>query len=310
MRDRQFDTFVRSFGTSGNRRHMIAAVVGGLFAFRGAAGKAAQPGPASCAAEGDVCTLLYGCCEGLTCATSAINPSYGVCIPGDGGMVTTGTALVLPFDEGDGTATQTQTTTTTTTTSTTSTTDPQAERQAKLQEKRTRRKSRQNTQQDRRQLHRTELEDRREAHQGPNVGFEMINADNSIDAEILRVTNRDSVGAYVVGLEPLRFTSVSKMLDAYVYISPGSSHIFRSGRTPIVPEPSYVTTWTDQEICVDDRIDGFIVRVAFSSTGSAKQYRLMCDGTLRSDNRRNKNKDSHNDKHKQRNKHKSRGKGK
>ncbi|MFN8592924.1 MAG: hypothetical protein U0031_15820 [Thermomicrobiales bacterium] len=309
MRDRQFDAFVRSFGASGNRRQIIAVVVGGLFALQRVTTEAAQPGPASCAAEGDVCTLLYGCCEGLTCATSAINPSYGVCVPGSGGMVTTGTALVLPFDEGDGTTTQTQTTTTTTT-STTSTTDPKAERQAQLQEKRTRRKSKQNTQQDRRQLHRTELNDRREAHQGPKVDFEVLNADNSFDAELVRVTNRDDVGAYVTNLEPMRFASISAMLDGYVYISAGTSHIFRSGRTALIPEPSNVTTWTSEEICKDDSLDGFIFSVSFSSTGSAREYRLMCDGTLRSGDNHRKNKQSQGDKSKRRKHQKSRGKGK
>ena len=32
---------------------------------------------------GAVCTHRKGCCEGLVCATSHINPNYQVCIPGE-----------------------------------------------------------------------------------------------------------------------------------------------------------------------------------------------------------------------------------
>ena len=39
----------------------------------------------------------FGCCDGLTCATSAINTSYGICVPGEGGMISTGTGLISPF---------------------------------------------------------------------------------------------------------------------------------------------------------------------------------------------------------------------
>ena len=55
---------------------------------------------ATCGAAGAVCPHLKGCCEGLVCATSHINPTYGVCITGEGEHLAVTTQLVVPASDG------------------------------------------------------------------------------------------------------------------------------------------------------------------------------------------------------------------
>ena len=43
--------------------------------------------------------MIKGCCSGLVCTTSHINPNYGVCIPGEGEHLTVTTQLVVPGDD-------------------------------------------------------------------------------------------------------------------------------------------------------------------------------------------------------------------
>src|SRR5215218_2587173 len=58
----------------------------------------AQRQAPTCGAEGEVCTHLAGCCAGLVCATSMINTTYGICIPGEGDVAAVTRALVTPGD--------------------------------------------------------------------------------------------------------------------------------------------------------------------------------------------------------------------
>src|SRR5687768_1567619 len=121
----KLDRLARAFAKTSSRRWLLAlvGVIMGMLSQRVARG--AQLGPATCGKEGAVCTLLSGCCDGLTCATSAINTSYGICVPGEGGMVSTGTTLISPFSE---TAVD-EVSALVETASTAPTTDPQAERE-------------------------------------------------------------------------------------------------------------------------------------------------------------------------------------
>jgi hypothetical protein len=136
MESERFDRIVRLFARGGSRRRLLAAA-GALLALPSRRVWAAQA-PASCAATGDVCTMLLGCCSGLTCATSAINPSYGVCVPGEGGMVTTGTSLVLPFAEDDAEAAQAVVDAAASSTDPTAAAELEAERDAQEAERETR----------------------------------------------------------------------------------------------------------------------------------------------------------------------------
>ena len=44
--------------------------------------------------------MIKGCCDGLVCATSLINPNYGVCISGEGDQVAVTSQLVVPESDG------------------------------------------------------------------------------------------------------------------------------------------------------------------------------------------------------------------
>jgi len=57
---------------------------------------AGQLQPPSCGVEGGACTQLLGCCDGLVCATSYVNTSYGICVPGEGEMLPVSPTLVTP----------------------------------------------------------------------------------------------------------------------------------------------------------------------------------------------------------------------
>jgi hypothetical protein len=80
MTDRPFDCFARFFSGTTSRRQVLAAL-GALAVARPQSTQATtQLEVATCGEEGAVCTCLKGSCAGLVCATSHINPNYGVCI--------------------------------------------------------------------------------------------------------------------------------------------------------------------------------------------------------------------------------------
>jgi hypothetical protein len=99
MTDHPFDRLTRRLSGTRSRRQALAAL-GALAAARLQPTQAAtQLQAATCGAAGAVCTHLKGCCEGLVCATSHINPNYGVCIAGEGEHLAVTTQLVVPGDD-------------------------------------------------------------------------------------------------------------------------------------------------------------------------------------------------------------------
>ena len=99
MNGTTFDQFARALSALTSRRGLVAAV-GALMALRRQPLQAASQLQApSCSAEGEVCTHLLGCCDGLVCATSYINTSYGICVSGEGDMLAVSTSLVTPGSE-------------------------------------------------------------------------------------------------------------------------------------------------------------------------------------------------------------------
>src|SRR5215208_1721238 len=158
MDDAKFDRLARAFDMSGTRRWLIA-LVGAVFGFlRRKAASASQLGPPTCGDQGAVCTLLSGCCDGLTCATSAINTSYGICVPGEGGMVSTGTTLISPFSD---TAVE-EISGLVQTASTAPTTDLQAEREARAAEIRARKDAKRSKRQTRSDTKRSNQQTRKD----------------------------------------------------------------------------------------------------------------------------------------------------
>src|SRR5918993_5607740 len=176
MDDAKLGRLARAFGTALNRRRMVVLIsaLTGLLGQRAARGF--QLGPATCSEQGAVCTLISGCCDGLTCVTSAINTSYGLCVPGHGGMVSTGTTLISPFSE---TAVE-EVSALVETASTAPTTDPHADREARIAEIRARkdaksskRKTRLDTKRSNQQTRKDEQQDRRlDAREAEEDAFE------------------------------------------------------------------------------------------------------------------------------------------
>ena len=100
MTDHPFDRLARRFAGITSRRQALAAL-GALAAARLHLTQAAsQLEVAGCGAAGAVCTMIKGCCDGLVCATSTINPNYGVCISGEGEQVAVTSQLVVPESDG------------------------------------------------------------------------------------------------------------------------------------------------------------------------------------------------------------------
>jgi len=99
MPDPPLDRLARWLSGSRSRRQVLAAL-GALAAARLHPNQAATLREvATCGAASAVCTMIKGCCSGLVCATSHINPNYGVCIPGEGEHLTVTTQLVVPGDD-------------------------------------------------------------------------------------------------------------------------------------------------------------------------------------------------------------------
>src|SRR4051812_11912240 len=174
----------RAFAKTVNRRMVVlGGTAMGTLGQREA--RAFQLGPATCREEGAVCTLVSGCCDALTCATSAINTSYGICVPGEGGMVSIGTTLISPFSETavDDVEALVQTA------STAPATDPKADRQDHLAEVRDRKDAAHTDQltrldtkradararKDQKQLEQQTSHDEKKAAHGPRVMFELTN---------------------------------------------------------------------------------------------------------------------------------------
>src|ERR671921_556281 len=99
MDDAKFDRLARAFAKTVSRRLTVALIGAAAGTFGQQAARGFQLGPTTCGEQGAVCTLVSGCCDGFTCVTSAIHTSYGICVPGEGGMVSSGTTLISPFSE-------------------------------------------------------------------------------------------------------------------------------------------------------------------------------------------------------------------
>src|SRR5215213_9598289 len=211
MDDAKFDRLALAFAKTLTRRQMVAMIGGAIGMLGQEAARGSPLAAATCGEQGAVCTLLSGCCDGLTCVTSAINTSYGICVPGEGGMVSTGTSLISPFSETaveevgalmqDAPAAPT--------------TDPKAEREAHLAEIRARKDAKQTRRQDRRDQKRLALDNRQEEHAsrrleareadevalGPQLQVELqfmqadgnsrLPGDQFVPIDVVRATKRD-----------------------------------------------------------------------------------------------------------------------
>jgi hypothetical protein len=100
MTDHPFDRLTRRLAGITSRRQGLAALGALAASCLHPTQAATQLEVAGCGAAGAVCTMIKGCCDGLVCATSMINPNYGVCIAGEGEQVAVTTQLVVPESDG------------------------------------------------------------------------------------------------------------------------------------------------------------------------------------------------------------------
>jgi hypothetical protein len=314
MDDAKFDRLARVFAKTVSRRQM-AAVIGAAIGVLGQQGtRGSQLAPATCGEQGAVCTLILGCCDGLTCVTSAVNTSYGICVPGDGGMVSTGTTLISPFSE---TAVE-DVSSLLETTSVTPATDPLAERQARIAETRARKDTRRTEQQTQldtnRAQRKTRLDTKRaavrsrkdekrnrqreardprdpeEAPSGPQLELTLLSreadGDSTTDGnqlvpiDVVRVTNRDDVNVLMTAIETLKGAfNRAELSTPQFTLSPGESYSFISGiRTDDAANAAHDKYhWLDKVAC-DGSIprQGYRVEAGFSRGAESHEFVVHC----------------------------------
>jgi hypothetical protein len=303
MNASNFDRFTRAFAQPASRRGLLA-FAGGVLALRRQQTDAAQLSPDSCASTGEVCTLLYGCCSGLSCATSAINPSYGVCIPGDGGTVSTGTSLVVPFDEGDGTAAQPAVDDT----STTTTTDPQAEREQRIAEKKARRDAHRNKVELRKDEQKDQRDEQQEKRKGPRLSIDLLFPEGTTE-EHLSIRNLSDDSVLLTKITTLSDSGDGSFLDEV--LSSDETHVLISGIPLETDVESNEFVWRNLEVC-NGQSDGFVLSASFSSEGLTKTFTIDCasgevDEDVSARRRKNKNGNNNNGKNRKRQRNKGRG---
>jgi hypothetical protein len=305
MNDAKFDRMARAFAMTVSRRWLVALAGAATGVLGQQAASGSQLGPATCGEQGAVCTLLSGCCDGLTCATSAINTSYGICVPGDGGMVSTGTTLISPFSE---TAVE-EVTALVQAVPAAPTTDPQAEREARIAEIRARKDAKRTKRKTRLDTHRTNVQTRKDANRtekrnrqleareaaelalGPQLQLELIlsNEDDSkttndptkVPVETVKVTNLDDVNIVLTRIEsllaPKDGISLTTSPSRFTLV-PGESYFFVSGLTT-ADATDQRFDWTTAIACNGSPGAGYLVKAAFSVNAENHDFAVLCEGS-------------------------------
>jgi hypothetical protein len=305
MHGKTFDRLTRSLSRHVDRRRMLA-IAGTLATLRAAPARAAQITPPACGEANAVCTTLAGCCDGLVCVTSAINTNYGVCVTGEGEMISGGTTLISPFSEtaaeeaaaiaADAPAASTTSTTTETTPEERRAaqqarredrrTDQQARQDARQTKRRTRRQDQRQARQDRRERRQDEKDarrqrkkDKKELRQGPKLKFEVTNQGGTTGKETLSVTNHDDVVVYVSRIESKLEPAISTLFAPPTSLGIGDKFLFFSGATSDFEGDR--VGWTSELICTGAEPDeGFVIYASFSTDAVNEEYTITCDGKV------------------------------
>ena len=303
MDDAKFDRLARAFAETLTRRRTVLLLSAATGMLGQEAARAFQFGSPTCGEQGAVCTLVSGCCDGLTCVTSAINTSYGICVPGDGGMVSTGTTLISPFSE---TAVE-DVGALMETASTTPAADPEADRQARAAEIRTRKKTRRaerrtrfdtkrasiRTRKDERRNQQGDAREAKETAGGPQLHLTLhfaevdpdsgVVGDPFVPVEVVRVTNRDDVDVVLTRIETIKGPPFGTNLAGSKFtLGPGASYALVSGlpSEDIANATKDQYRWSDKVMC-DETIQkqGYRVTAAFSRGGETHEFVVFCPKT-------------------------------
>ncbi len=285
-----FDSLTRRLGASSTRRGLVAfaAAVAGLSA-RG--GRAAQLSNGTCGVAGEVCTLLIGCCEGLTCATSTINTNYGVCVSGgSGGTMAVTDSIVAPAT----TETSTQMDAlaqevTASATASTTVTDPNADQQARRDARQSKRSTRHTTRKANHNTHQTNRQTRRDTHQlnaAPQLSLESVTGlgddDPGAATETVKVDNLDSATIVLSRVSSILDPTLVSTLS--VTITAGSSYLLESGTIPVddgdtaptAPDAAVATIWTEDAVCNGDTGAGYTIVAAQSTATTTHEFDVLC----------------------------------
>lgn len=272
----KFDRLARALSAIHTRRRMVAifGAAAGMMVQRIACGS--QLSPATCGEQGAVCTLVSGCCDGLTCVTSAINTSYGICVPGEGGMVSTGTTLISPFSE---TAVE-EVTALLEEAATAPSTDPRADRQARIDEIRARRDAKRAERQ-------TRLSTRRstthfpsvKAPSGPRLRLELTTSTKEAQVDTVEATNRGDTSIVLTRiaslLAPQDGTSLTTSPSTFT-LTPGERYFFVAGLT-VSDATNERFDWTNIAACDGSPGAGYLVQAAFTVDSKNKDFEILCE---------------------------------
>ena len=279
----QFDRIVRTLAGVRSRRHLLAAL-GAVVLPRTAPAHANQIEIPACAEAGSVCTLIRGCCSGLVCATSYINTGYGVCVTGEGGMLPVSADIVLPSSEGIEAELAQEVADVAA--SATTTTDPDADRQARIDAKRAKKDSRRTTRKTTNDTQRTTKDTRRTTrrlNEAPRISLELIQqvplhgTAPTGQPEMVRVQNHDDVGVVLSRIESMNQPHIVSTLS--VTIPAGGAYLLESGKYAPTPAPStsVATVWTRETVCP---VGGGVNLTANQSEGTqTHQFSVLCGAT-------------------------------
>jgi hypothetical protein len=309
MDDAKFDRLARAFAETLTRRRTVLLLSATPGMLGQDAARAFQLGPAICREEGAVCTVVSSCCDGLTCVTSAINTSYGICVPGDGGMVSSGTTLISPFSE---TAMEEASALMQAVASTPApapeaerqAADPESERQARAAdsvareetghiERKTRLATKRATLRTRKDEQRARQREDRESDEAatvPQLEVRLLlrksdpdsggEGDSRVLIEVVRVTNRDAVDVVLTRIETIKGSSDGVDLPASQFtLAPADSFSFVSG-LPTEDNPDTTKDqlrWLDKAIC-DGAFpkQGYRVTAAFGRGRDTHDFVVLC----------------------------------
>lgn len=295
MNSSDFDRLARFVARRVSRRGLLAAAAGLAIVQRRPV-LASQLTPPTCGASGAVCTMLVGCCDGLTCVTSAINTNYGVCVPGEGGTVSIGTTLISPFSEQAvqevaALAQSAETSDTTTPTTTTTTTTTETEREARIEAQELRKETRLNdkklrkeTQKDRKETQndvqldrRDDRRDARALRRGPRLKLELLNPGGGVDrTETLRARNFSDSSIVLDKIESL--LNPSENTDLNHSLGVGERFSLYSGPVGDVSDDDE-QAWRQDPVCTTSAGNGagFRLYTSFSATSRVHEYEVFCD---------------------------------
>jgi hypothetical protein len=284
MTDSSFDRVTRLLAGSRSRRQTLAAL-GALAAARLQVARAVtQVEIAACGEAGAVCTPIAGCCSGLVCATSTLNPAYGVCVTGEGDMLPVTNDLVVPGSEGiteelAGQASEAAA-------ATTEGESLLAAQEAEIQSRRTARNTRQstrrtqlqsnrNTQQSRKATNRTERRTRKDLNRLNRVPqLELELSADAGEPEIVIVRNRGRASVLLASIESREQAGIFE--DLSVTIAPGDTYRLVSDQSvaDFQTSGSGNILWTTKSVCPEGK--GVFLTVAKFGGTKSHQLTVLC----------------------------------